>query len=339
MAVNQRQIAEALNLSIITVSRALRGHPDLAESTKARVLQKAHELGYRKFATRPDWVGGNGGAATRRIGIIIYEDQSMPHVDVLKSEVLRRIFLSLQKECQRLNVETLIETPPPGSLAAPLIVKNRTVQGVFLLGRYSPQTVEMLGDTPALAVSSYIKCPGLPRIVADNFHGMREATEHLLGLGHRQILFLGDIQPHTEIFRERSYGYMAAMHSRGLVPSVVFFDGRKQPVPIEEISRHTAVVCSNDTLAYRVQGALMAAGWKLPEACSIVSFDNLTDMEREQPITSYAPNWELMGRVAADLLLSQPLDIRGQDIVITVAGQLLLRDSTRSPAPQAVRPV
>lgn len=336
MAVNQRQIAEALNLSIITVSRALRGHPDLAEGTKLRVLQKAQELGYRKFSAPSERSVGGVKSTTRRVGILIYEDQSMPHVDVLKSEVLRRIFLSLQKECQRLNVETLVETPPPGSMGVPLIVKNRTVQGVFLLGRYSPEMVETLCGTPALAVSSYVRCPGLPRIVADNFHGMREATDHLLDLGHRKILFLGDVQPHTEIFRERSLGYMAAMHMRGLTPEVVFFNARQEPVPLSRIDEYTAVVCSNDTLAYRVQGALLAAGRKLPEACSLVSFDNLTDVEREQPITSYGPNWGLMGRMAADLLLSQPLDVRGQDIVITVAGKLHLRDSTRPPAADAV---
>ena len=69
MPINQQQIADALGLSIITVSRALRDHPDLAGATKVRVLQKARELGYAKTKTRPAATTG----APRRAGILLYE--------------------------------------------------------------------------------------------------------------------------------------------------------------------------------------------------------------------------------------------------------------------------
>ena len=49
MRINQAKIAEDLGLSVITVSRALRNHPDLAEATKVRILDKARELGYTRL--------------------------------------------------------------------------------------------------------------------------------------------------------------------------------------------------------------------------------------------------------------------------------------------------
>ncbi|HSI08224.1 MAG: LacI family DNA-binding transcriptional regulator [Rariglobus sp.] len=328
MQVSQKTIANALNVSIVTVSRALRNRPDLAEDTKHRILQKAQELGYKKNSAKAAAAKPGKDTQVRRVGILFYENEGTPHIDMLKSEALRLIFRSIQKECQRLEVETLIETPSTDHSVTPLILKNRAVDGVFLLGRYSAKTVEMIGDTPVLAVSSFIECPKLPRIVADNFHGMRKATDHLIQLGHKKILFIGDIQQGTQLFRERSYGYMAAMHEQGLAPSVHFFESSNKPVPLEEISRHTAVACSNDTIAYLIQRKLLAVGKKLPEDCSLVSFDNLAPLDHPNPITSYGPDWELMGKMAADLLLSTPLDIRGKNVVVTIPGTLFVHKST-----------
>ncbi|RRJ95854.1 LacI family transcriptional regulator [Opitutaceae bacterium TAV4] len=344
MQVSQKQIADALNLSIITVSRALRDHPDLAADTKVRILQKARELGYTKPLPRvaggggsafggasplgAGLAGGNGEGQPRRVGILLYENEGghgAQQVDLLKSDVRRSIFLALQKECQRHEVETLIEMP---SLASPpLLVKNRTVGGVFLFGRYTPEAIRLLGDTPALAVSSFIECEGLPRIVADNARGMREATELLIGLGHRKILFVGNAESRTQLFRERADGYVAAMHRAGLASEVRFLEPG-EVLPEEEIRRFTALACASDAQAYTIQDRLLAWGWKLPEECSMVAFDNLVASDHSLKVTTYAPDWDLMGRLAAGLLLSRPLDLQGKDVVVTVPGKLIVRGST-----------
>jgi LacI family transcriptional regulator len=326
MPVSQQKIADALSLSVITVSRALRDHPDMAEATKARVLQKARELGYTKFKKRQ----AANQPAPRRAGILLYENPHGARQDPLASGVKRAIFLALQKECQRLEVETMIETPSADEI--PLLVKNGTVTAAFIFGRYTAETVAHLRNIPSIAVSSFIDYPGLPRIVADNFNGMRLATEHLIKLGHRDILFIGLVDTHTRVFEERADGYVTAMHRNGLTPSVRFHETLDSLPSATDVRNYTAVVCASDGLAYTLHSKLVAAGMKLPEECSLVGFDNLPT-DNPYPLTTYCPNWELMGRMAADLLLSKPLDIRNQDIVITVAGKLLVRDSTRPPAP------
>lgn len=321
MPINQQKIADALGLSIITVSRALRDHPDLAGATKHRVLQKARELGYAKIKTRPAASAGT----PRRAGILLYEPPQAAKRDTLASGVKRAIFLALQKECQRLEVETMIETPTSDEV--PLLVKNRTINIAFIFGRYTAATIAGLGGIPAIAVSSFIDCPGLPRIVADNLNGMRLATEHLIELGHRNILFVGLADPHTRLFEERADGYVAAMHRRGLTPAAKFCEDFADLPPAEEIRSYSAVACASDALAYALHPKLTAAGMKLPQDCSLAAFDNLPT-EYPHLVTTYAPDWELMGRMAAGLLLSQPLDLHGQDIVVTVPGKMLLRGST-----------
>ncbi|AHF93519.1 transcriptional regulator [Opitutaceae bacterium TAV5] len=331
MQVSQRQIADALNISVITVSRALRDHPDLAENTKKRILQKAQELGYVKppprlsaahLAIADNNPSMHSSGMPRRVGILLY---GSPHTDLLRSDVMRSIFLGLQRECQLHEVETVVETPLPGD--APLIVKNQTVGGVFLFGRYTPEAIRTLGDMPALAVSSFIECDGLPRIVADNARGMREATEHLIQLGHKKILFVSKREMHTQIFRERADGYVVAMHRAGLAPAVRFLVANEK-LSDEEIRRHTALVCASDAQAYDIQEPLRARGWNLPSECSMVAFDNIDAADHTLKVTSYAPDWNMMGKLAAELLLSRPLDIKGKNLVITVPGKLVVRHST-----------
>jgi LacI family transcriptional regulator len=313
MAISQKMIADALDISIITVSRALRNHPDLAVATRARVWEKARELGYRKLEVTQR-------VATKRVGILIYEPGSAAD-SPLESGVGRSIFLALQRECQRNQVETVIETPEIDSM--PLVVRNGTVHAAFIFGRYTSESVSYLRNIPVLAVSSFIKCEGVPRIVADNFRGMHEATEHLIGLGHRRILFVGLHDPHSQLFTERSEGYLVAMHRHGLTAESIFCE--LQNPPIERIKGYGAVVCSNDALAFAIQERLKAEGVRVPEDCSIVAFD---DLAQERKLTTYAPDWLLMGRLAANLLISEPEVIRGRNVVVTVPGRLMLRNST-----------
>jgi DNA-binding LacI/PurR family transcriptional regulator len=315
MSVSQKHIAEALDVSIITVSRALRNHPDMAETTRQRVWQKARELGYRKLEEPVE-------VATKRVGVLLYEGEGPRKEVPLDSGIKRHIFLELQRECQRNQVETMIETPTLDQ--PPLVVRNGTVQAAFLFGRYTEESVAFLRDIPVLAVSSFIECEGVPRIVAHNLQGMREATEHLIGLGHRRILFIEQTDPHTCLHSERSHGYMVAMYSHGLKPEIVGVD--IGGITLDLIQGYRAVVCSSDTLGLELKEKIEAQGGRVPDDCSIVAFDNLAP---DRALTTYAPDWALMGRLAASLLIAQPEAIRGRNIITTVPGKLLLRNSAR----------
>ncbi|QYY35238.1 LacI family DNA-binding transcriptional regulator [Ruficoccus sp. ZRK36] len=325
MPVNQKQIADALNLSINTVSRALRDHPDLAAATKARVLAKARELGYSKsLSAQP-----TPEPQHRRVGIILYESQDDDHEAPFGSGIKQRIFVALQRECQRRQVETLIETPAPGE--TPLMVKNQTIEAAFLFGRYPAEAIAHYQATPAVAVSSFIPESPLPRVTADNSGGMRAITEHLIELGHQRILFLGNADPLTGVFRERAAGYAAAMHNRGLDAKSHFCTDFSSLPSIDQLRNFTAIACSSDGLAYAVHAALTSAGLSVPADCSVTGFDCHPENYPLQ-ITTYRPDWDLMGTLAADLLLSQSPHILNKPVGMTVPGKLMVRDTTCPPA-------
>lgn len=321
MAVSQKQIAEDLGLSIITVSRALRDHPDLAEATKAKVVRRARELGYNRQGSFQE------SDTSCRLGVLVYPgkgDEESP----LTHGVPFQIFTSLQRECQRLNAETLIEMPAINEV--PRMVRNRTVSAVALLGRYTHQTLSLLKGVPTLAISSFIEEERLPRIVAANLDGMRLATEHLIHLGHEKITFLGSADEHTSIHKIRSHGYLVAMHENGLSPQIHFCDTSSSDI-LDRIPRGAAVVCSCDSLAAYVIDKLRMHGWHLPEECSIVAFDNLIELTTHYALTSYAPDWAFMGRFAANLLISQPETLKESELIITAPGKLMIRKSAIAP--------
>lgn len=327
MRVSQQQIAQALNLSIITVSRALRNHPNLTDETRERILQKARELGYAKAHRRPK----AGSPAPKRVGVIFY-DSSTSAEPTFASRVRNSIVFMLQKECKRLNAETLIENSFDNEI--PMLVKNRAIDAAFIFGRYTEQTVAQLRDIPTLAVSSFIKCPGLSRIVADNIGGAREITEHLISLGHRRIAFLGMKEARTRIFRDRANGYLIAMNEHGLSPAIhEDYDEWRSPhfqPPLDKLADYTAIVCASDSLAYYMQSHMERAGRRLPQDCSIIAFDHLPEDHptATNKITSYAPNWSLMGHIAADIMINRPYDLHKKGITITIPGKLHIYGST-----------
>ncbi len=316
MRINQAKIAGELGLSVITVSRALRNHPDLAEATKERILEKARELGYTRLRTEKT------NNVSHRVGVLFYGDDGQ--LDPMASLVKRQIFFGLHQQCKKLNAETIVEMPSP--LEIPLVVRNRTVESVFLFGRYTMESVALLGDIPALAISSYTQDLTLPRITADNFDGLRLATEHLIGLGHRKIAFLWENDPRTQIYAERARGYEWAMRQNGLEPHVILWDRETEIAPpLKELQKGTALVCASDDLACSAMDYLESLGWILPADCSVAAFDDMTTSSRQ--LTTYAPDWTLMGKLAADMLLAWPGLPRRRSLAVVVPGKMVIRSS------------
>ena len=325
MSVSQKQIADALNLSTITVSRALRDYPHLAQETRERVLKKANELGYRKNRSLPS----TPSEKIKRAGIIFFEAPDQAHMS-FASKLKTMTFYSLQQECKRMKVEILIETVDQEEI--PQFVQNRTIDVAFIFGRYSPRSLTSLAPIPSLAVSSYIEGTEISRVIADNQNGMKLATEHLIQLGHRKIAFIGYKESHTRLFAERSNGYLLAMYENGLTPESHFIPREQKDIQIPE--GYSAIVCSSDSMAYFVANRLKDAGKSIPRDVSIVGFDNLADemFSHTNKITSYGPNWEQMGTSAARLLVSEPELCQQGGLTLTVSGTLVDHGSTAAPS-------
>lgn len=177
-------------------------------------------------------------------------------------------------------------------------------------------------------------------VVEDDIYAGYIATEHLIKLGHKNILGLfknDDIQGHG-----RYEGYMKA-HSEYNVQSlndrVVWFSTEERNTFLTEVSLRkllsensggTAFVCYNDQIALKLLEVLKSIGHNVPEHYSVVSFDNSQlAVQAETKLTSVAHPKAALGEKAAEVMLQmiQHPAVRVEEIMKPT---LIVRESTKS---------
>jgi len=322
-SVNQKDIAEQLGVSIMTVSRALRNHPDLSEATRDRIISKAVELGYTKIPVRAQR------SAIKRVGLYFCQE---PHYFLfLGNGVMKRMFMAIEAECQKRELELVVQFLKPGD--SPVAVKNGTIDAALILGRYTAETAAYFKDIPAIAVSNFIPDLKLPSIATDNMGGARLATRHLLDLGHKKIVFVGvEENIPTEIYRVRSEGYALEMLREGLKPNIVGFGNEKSSEEVmAEVLKSTGAVCCCDSSVEGIRNFVLKRGGRIPQDLSIVGYDNVTSGSEFEELTSYAPDWDQLGQMAVGALVGLSGDLLKSAFKLIVPGNLVVRNSTAKP--------
>jgi LacI family transcriptional regulator len=241
-----------------------------------------------------------------------------------------QIMADIQRTARKHAVETIFESPGDKP-EPPLMIQNRTADGVIILGRGTPHMLEGLHLFPAIAIGNVITDDRIPRLVMENFRGMGLITDHLISLGHTKILFLSAEDENEtndrESHRERQQGYLSVMRLRGLTPEIVRCNVAELSSLAEKLVRQTAVITSCQELAQSVQLLLQKKGKALPRDCSLASFDGF--FAEECGITTYVPRRELMAKTVIDLMIESPNVFRGSGIKIVVPGHLVQRQSTQ----------
>jgi DNA-binding LacI/PurR family transcriptional regulator len=173
-------------------------------------------------------------------------------------------------------------------------------------------------------------------VMIANQEGSRAAAEHLIGLGHRRIAYVGDRQGYQSE-AERLAGYREALAAAG-IPFVdelaVEGDGRSEAA-IEAMSGllalaapPTAVCCYNDMTALGAMRAIDARGLRVPEDVSVTGFDDLFFAANLQPpLTTVRQPMRRMGEMAMEVLFKL---MSGEESVaqIKVEAELIVRGST-----------
>jgi len=189
-------------------------------------------------------------------------------------------------------------------------------------------------------------------VVADEYTGQKQATEHLLALGHRRIAYLHS--PYTNA-APRLIGYRDAMRQADIVPqrnwrrallgkidfgpqfiaagrsAMASWLNDKGPNGWAVI-RCTALLCRNDETALGALQAFSEVGLKVPDDVSVIGFDGTEVGEYSSPqLTSIEMPLQHMGKVAMELLQKQ---IAADEVVVehkVLPTQLRVRKSTAAP--------
>ena len=196
-------------------------------------------------------------------------------------------------------------------------------------------------DIPLVLVDRVETDPSTLSVSVDDRTGGGLAADHLLGLGHRRVAFVGDPEAALPV-RARFAGFQERIAASGadveveVLPAPLTIDaglvvGRElaaRPAP----GRPTAIATAVDLLAIGVLQGLLSAGVRVPDEVSLVGYDDIPfTAQLSVPLTSVARPHQEMGRAAAGLLL-QVVD--GQEPAtrhVVLAPELVVRSSTAPP--------
>lgn len=286
-----KDVARMAGVSTATASRALTGSGPVAEATRTRVLAAAESLGYIAHASAASLASGR----TRSIGLVV------PTVD--------RWFFSaaLEGAAQELMAHGLdltlydagLSTERRSTIFTDLLRRGRLDGLITISFKLSP--FELAGmrrmGRPVVAlggrVESHAQLPEwFTALQVDHFRAASLATEHLTGLGHRDVAFLGRVPEDVEfqVSTERTRGFLQAMAAVGVqVPEewmaeADFTTGGAFHTVRELLSRPgrrpTAILCISDEMAIGAYTAALSLGLSVPGDVSVMGIDGHPDGAR-----------------------------------------------------------
>jgi len=176
-------------------------------------------------------------------------------------------------------------------------------------------------------------------VMIANLEASRDATRHLIALGHKRIAYLGD-QHGYQSDTERFAGYREALAEAGLPfqPELVVHGDGKAEGGMRAVEKllalpqlPTAMFCYNDMSALGVLRRLQLAGLEVPRDVSVVGFDDLFLAQFcHPPLTTVRQPKRRMGQLAMETLLRLLAGAESEEN-ITVPGELIVRESTAPP--------
>ncbi|GAA1317168.1 LacI family DNA-binding transcriptional regulator [Nonlabens tegetincola] len=207
--------------------------------------------------------------------------------------------------------------------------------------------------TPDAHADRYLNLPGnLPivlldfdggdehcSVTVDNVSGGALAINHLLGLGHTRIAFLGG-SPNLRQFRQRAKGARGALQAAGLDPrehltevsvsGIGIRDGQQAAELLLESGVPDAIFCGNDMLAFGAYRALTSAGLSVPDDVAIVGYDDIEfAKDWVVPLTSIRQPIASLGQHAAQLLLEHSAgDDAHEHRHVVLEPELIVRSSS-----------
>jgi LacI family transcriptional regulator len=322
---NIHDVAKKSGLSVVTVSRVLNNSTSVREGNRRKVLRAIEELNYQPNSAARSLVRGKTGV----IGMSITNFN-----DSFYDRVIRVVNRKLAEQGYFLAL-SIAENEDDG---VNFLFQKDRVDGIILLSPLEEKEyVEELKrkNIPFVLLDNQFQHEDVPSVVVDNYQGGYEATQHLIGLGHTQIAYIGGPSVFLSV-AERKRGYIQALDEAGLTPfgmeSCGFTVSGGYEVAkrwLREDKLPTAIFCGDDFIALGVVQALREEGILVPQDISVVGFDDQQFVGEFYPrLTTVRQPEAQLGNIGVDLLLKM---ISGEAIppaVTKLAPQFLIREST-----------
>jgi LacI family transcriptional regulator len=323
-----------LGVSLVTISKALKGHSDISSATKERVLRRAKELNYQPSLHAQSLASGR----SYMVGFIVPD-----LVHAFFSEIAKSVSRVLRGKGYGLLISSSDEDPETEKREIEQMIRHRVA--VLLLASCQHDHDSLLKvaeqDVPYILIDRKFSHHESHFIGTDDVLLGKMATEHLIGMGRRKIAHIGGQQVSTSIGRLRGYRKALAQHRIQVPPEYVItrslgdesgdITGRQAMERLLKlVPRPDAVFCYNDPAAIGAMNAIIAAGLRIPEDIAVVGAGNIRYSESLRvPLTSVDVSSAALGEQAGKLalqLITNKARTRPQSVL--VEPKLVVRQST-----------
>lgn len=331
-----KDVARQTGLSVTTVSRALNGYDDVAETTRARVRAAARALEYHPNVM----ARGLQKNHTNTIGLVI------PLVIHRSYDAFWLEFIGgVAATCAGRGVDLLVATgdthDDPGA-GFQRLIHGRRIDGLLVCDiRQDDPRISFLQKRtlPFVAFGRTIDQHDYAYLDVDSTAGTIQAIEHLIRLGHRRIAYLG-VDPAFSFSHFRYAGYRQALAAAGLVddPELVRHGLTEASTPdttkclLALPHPPTAIFCAADFVALAALKTIHAEGLSVPGDVSLATFDDsLLVQHANPPLTAVSQPNRRLGEEAAALLLDRIANRALPLVQRLVVPALVTRASTAPP--------
>ncbi|SLJ87278.1 LacI family DNA-binding transcriptional regulator [Novosphingobium mathurense] len=308
-------IAYRAGVSQPTVSRALRGSKSVSAATRARIEEIARELNYS--------VDKNASSLrTQRsntIALLFFEEQTPDDSKI--NPFFLSMLGSITRQCAHRGLDLLISFQKMEDDWHVRYQDSHRADGLILLGYgdytlYESRLKQLVGQGTHFVRWGSVGEDNIGATVgSDNIGAGKLAGEHLLGLGRRQIAFLGQADEHYPEFADRYRGLCLALEGAGIAPDPALrrnvisheeLGGKAMASVIESGLPFDAVFAASDLIAVGAMKALAAAGRSVPEDVAVMGFDDLPAASMTNPpLTTVMQDLRSAGELLVDTLVAQ----------------------------------
>lgn len=326
-----KDIAQALGVSVPTVSRALKDSPDISRALCEKAKRMAREMNYRPnpfaLSLRKN--------APRIIGVVVPDIVTHFFASILNGienmAVKNGYFVIITTshesyEHEKRNVENLVNMRVEGIIAC---LSQETTD-------YSHFAELKDINMPLIMFDRVCLTDQFSSVVADGEHSAQMATQHLLDNGCKRVAFIGGAN-HLDIVKRRKHGYLEALRNNKMPIEKELVVCRKIDYEEGKIAAETllalpnppdAILAMNDTLAFAAIEVIKSHGLRVPNDVALIGYTDEQHANYIEPkLSAVSHQTYEMGETACLLLIDQ---IRGDKAIrqVMIPTHLQIRESS-----------
>jgi len=324
-------VARAAGVAPVTVSRVSNGQGNVDPVTRQRVVESMRALGYRPNSAARALKSGR----FNTIGVIMFTLETFGNMRTLGG---------IAQEAAHANCGVTL-----------IPVSDRTlgrVSGAYdRLSEAAVDGVVIIFEALLLGEAEFALPPGVPVVVVDSntgsgytvvdtdqAQGARQATGHLLSLGHKQVWHIAGPVASFSATR-RVEAWQSTLRAAGITPPTPLYgdwtteSGYRHGLTLGRQKNVTAIFAANDQMALGAMRALHELGRGIPADISVAGFDDMEEAHSYwPPLTTVRQDFTAVGRLSVQKLLRKIARTeRDTNDKTTVPTELIIRASTGAP--------